>query len=98
MNPKRKIPKHIETKIDRNGDCWLWTGELSGSGYGRAWYNGVRVAAHRVVYALYTGKWCEGRELDHRCTVRNCVNPNHLHPVTHKQNCRLRNKRNRNGV
>jgi hypothetical protein len=27
-------------------------------------------------------------ELDHICRVRNCVNPDHLEPVTHAENMR----------
>ena len=88
------LPDHIEKRIDRDTtDCWLWQGELGSNGYGRAWYKGVRQAAHRVVYGLLKGQWNEGKQLDHICCTRNCVNPDHLQPVTGKMNCKLREKR-----
>lgn len=92
------LPDHIEAKIERTDDCWLWTGELGSNGYGRAWYKGVRSAAHRVVYTILVGGNIEGKELDHECCTRNCVNPAHLTPVTPKRNCKLREKRKRNGT
>ena len=89
------LPDHIRSKIFVTScGCWVWTGELSGSGYGRAWYNGIRVAAHRVVRGVLTGKWHEGKVLDHKCLTRCCVNPAHNHPVTQLQNSRLRDQRN----
>lgn len=90
-----KLPDHIEAKIERTDDCWLWSGDKSSNGYGRAWYKGIRSAAHRVVYGILTGNWCEGKQLDHKCCTRNCVNPDHLQPVTAKKNCKLREQRRR---
>lgn len=91
-----ELPDHIRNKIFKTScECWLWTGELSPNGYGRGWFKGVRIVAHRIVYGCITGNWCEGKELDHTCTNRACVNPEHLNPVTHKQNVRLIYKRNK---
>lgn len=41
---------------------------------------------HRVAYVSLMGPIPEGKELDHLCRVRNCVNPWHLEPVTHREN------------
>ncbi|MEE8234211.1 MAG: HNH endonuclease signature motif containing protein [Gammaproteobacteria bacterium] len=43
--------------------------------------------AHRVSYEMENGLVPKGLELDHLCRVRNCVNPQHVEPVTHKENC-----------
>ncbi len=44
--------------------------------------------SHRVVYEALVGPIPEGLVLDHLCRVLNCVNPNHLEPVTHQENVR----------
>ena len=65
---------------------WLWTGGTATNGYGRADVDGRNQAAHRVAYEWLVGPIPTGLELDHLCGVRNCVNPAHLEPVTHKEN------------
>lgn len=71
------------------GGCWLWAGKTS-KGYGRFWsIDGSRtVAAHRWLYERAVGPIPEGAHLDHRCLVKTCVNPEHLEPVTVKENVR----------
>lgn len=73
-------------KVDRSGDCWLWTGGRAGGyGYGYFWVNGRVIPAHRFAYELMVGP--AGPELDHRITCpKNCVTPEHLRPATRKQN------------
>lgn len=38
--------------------------------------------AHRAVYMLVKGKIPTGKQLDHLCRIRHCVNPWHCEPVT----------------
>ena len=67
--------------------CWLWLGALR-EGYGL--YSTRRPKstrnAHRVVYELLVGPIPSGLQLDHKCRVRRCVNPEHLEPVTPREN------------
>ena len=72
--------------IPADGGCILWGGHLSKWGYGRVTYKGRLVQAHRVAYELFKGPIPEGLQLDHLCRVRNCVNPDHLEPVTPSEN------------
>ncbi len=66
--------------------CWTWQGAIDRGGYGRAW-DGTRVQqAHRLVYELLVGPIPGGLHLDHLCRVRHCVNPQHLEPVTAREN------------
>lgn len=75
-----------------NSGCWFWSGYLFRSGYGGFYHyiDGVRklVRAHRFSYECFIGKVPKDKELDHLCRMKSCVNPNHLQPVTHKENIR----------
>lgn len=68
-----------------NTGCWLWIGTM-GRFYGRFFYEGKRVAAHRFAFLNFIGPIPEELELDHTCKVKICVNPSHLEPVTHAVN------------
>lgn len=66
--------------------CWTWQGELNRNGYGRVWINGKRLMVHRVVWELLRERIEDGLVLDHLCKVRKCCNPDHLEPVTVREN------------
>lgn len=90
-------------KVNKSGECWLWTAATDDDGYGRFWFNGRMVQAHRYAYERYVGVIPDGVGLDHKCRVRHCVNPAHLRPggqVENMQNTDLRadNKSGHRGV
>lgn len=69
--------------------CWIWEAALS-NGYGvfhpPAPRRGKTGYAHRISY-LESGRGIPERwHLDHLCRRRECVNPEHLEPVTHREN------------
>lgn len=66
--------------------CWLWDGAHHGRGYGRVTINYRTRSAHRAVYEMVRGPIPEGMELDHKCRLTCCVNPDHLEPITHREN------------
>lgn len=67
--------------------CLIFTGRCDRHGYARViGPNGQLGMAHRLMYELVVGPISAGKELDHLCRVRNCVNPAHLEPVTHREN------------
>ena len=87
------------SKVNKTDDCWLCTDALV-DGYGRFSVNGRTIAAHRWAYEQLVGPIPPGLQLDHlchtrdvakcirsgECTHRRCVNPDHLEPVTSREN------------
>jgi len=55
-------------------------------GYARVRVGVRTVKAHRYSYELAEGPIPAGLQLDHLCRVRECVQPAHLEPVTHREN------------
>lgn len=87
MSVPRNLPSHIIDGIQVGpSGCWLWTKSKSRDGYGWASLDNKTHQAHRLVYRLTKGDPPEGAHLDHLCRVRHCVNPNHLEPVTPREN------------
>lgn len=69
-----------------NSGCWLWLCAVNPEGYGVVGFEGKVWLAHRRSY-VRSGKIIpDGLQLDHLCRVRSCVNPDHLEPVTNKEN------------
>ena len=74
------IEKHVSP--EPNSGCWLWTGATNDKGYGRH----RSTLAHRASLSLSGISIPAGKEVDHLCRVRCCVNPAHLEVVTHREN------------
>lgn len=73
-------------RVDPDRGCWLWTGSTGRNGYGYFYFDGRPGLAHRFSYAYFVGPIPDGLELDHLCRTRRCVNPEHLEPVTRREN------------
>lgn len=95
--PKMRFPDitdrtrlgRVTNRIDYNGPdgCWQWIGAVSDLGYGTVSLTGEKTKhAHRAVFELYYGPIPQGLVLDHICRNPGCVNPEHLEPVTQREN------------
>lgn len=58
--------------------CWLWTGGVSGLGYGSIRKDGKNKRAHRVSWEIHNGVIPDKADVLHRCDTPSCVNPKHL--------------------
>lgn len=70
------------------GGCWIWQGNTAPNGYGLIRVGGKWIGAHRAAFMAVGGVIPEGKEIDHLCAVKNCVNPEHMEAVTKSVNLR----------
>lgn len=78
--------KKVHYAVDELTGCWNWLLGRTGRGYGSL----SNKLAHVLYWEKYKGKVPEGLQLDHLCRNKLCVNPEHLEPVTPKENIRRR--------
>lgn len=65
--------------VDKRGkdECWPWTGETFGFGYGRFRLDGERWMAHRLMWTVTHGEIPDGLCVCHKCDVPGCMNDAH---------------------
>jgi hypothetical protein len=66
-------------------ECWIYDKATTVGGYVQVKLRGRRYMVHRLFYEAFHGPIPRGLELDHECEVTNCVNPDHVTPVTKAQ-------------
>lgn len=98
-HPKVLVRLFSKVKVTDTG-CWEFTGNRIADGYGGLHLSigGTRhtARAHRVAYIVFQGPIPDGMDLDHLCSNRLCVNPEHLEAVPHRTNV-LRGRRGGSG-
>lgn len=87
----RKRTLYLEEDRGYKTPCWIWQLALYPDGYGQKYVGTGRddrktVRAHRWMYEQHRGPFPKELSLDHLCRVPKCINPDHLEPVTHREN------------
>ena len=74
--------------VNVDGVCWEWdqTKLNETTGYGVFGADGRSTSAHRYAWEILVGEIPSGKQLDHLCRNRGCVNPDHMEPVTIEEN------------
>lgn len=86
------LPARFWSKVDKSGDCWLWTGARECHGYGSIGVgsrsDGTRRTrlAHHIAYELEHGEIPANQCVLHRCDNPSCVRPEHLFLGTQQDN------------
>lgn len=93
----KTLEERFWTKVQKTDTCWLWTAATQ-KGYGAFGVGRKMKRAHRVAWELVLGPIPGNKPLDHKCQNTLCVrpHPDHLRPVTYKQNMEHRRGANKN--
>jgi hypothetical protein len=81
-----------EVVEDPETGCLVWQGSKTAQGYGDLRFDHKHKLAHRLAYENAKGPIPEGLYIDHLCRRRDCINPDHLEPVTHAENLKRARK------
>ena len=82
--PKPETIKAFIHKLEKQGDCWIWTASTRNKGYGAiAWKDPdtgkmIQERAHRLSYRLFVGENPSNLYVLHKCDNPACCNPDHL--------------------
>ena len=73
----------LDSRLDKSGDCWIWTGFVEENGYGRIYldvYPGdpTKEFVHRLMYLMKIGHIPEGMVVTQKCGNKLCCKPKHL--------------------
>lgn len=66
--------------------CWVWSGCVNRTGYGKVGVGYRTYATHRIAYFLYYGEQPADLCVCHKCDNPPCCNPSHLFLGTRRDN------------
>lgn len=69
----RSVGARFWAKVDRSGECWVWSASRNQNGYGTFFFAGGMRLAHRVAYTLSGHAIPDGMRVLHHCDNPPCV-------------------------
>ena len=86
MKGRTSTHKDFLSRLEKQGDCLVWTGAKVFGGYGQFKIKQVWWRTHRYSYTYYVGDIPEGLLVLHSCDNPPCVLPSHLRVGTQADN------------
>ncbi len=81
-----EVQARFWAKVNKADDCWEWTAGKNKEGYGVFSLRRQPIGAHRFAYELSHGPIQAKLAIDHLCRNHSCVRPEHMEPVTSREN------------
>jgi len=74
------IQARFNQKINKDPETghWYWTGQIVDTGYAKMKAGGRKQMAHRIAWELFNGEIPDEMRVNHLCSIKECVNPEHL--------------------
>jgi len=97
---RRQLADRFWPRVDKSGECWVWTGARDPLGYGRIGLGGRSDGVsltHRVAWLLTYGAVSDGMCVLHACDNPSCVRPDHLFLGTRDDNNKDMTRKGRHG-
>lgn len=79
------VIRELLSRTVRQDQCRVWQGRVDTKGYPRVNVGGVPMACHRLVAEAAYGD-LHGEPVHHRCANPMCISPDHLQPVSAREN------------
>lgn len=84
--PENDDSQYLLKRIKVNGSgCWIWQ-QSTRDGYGRLVRHGKTWNAHVFSFVALVRPIADGEQINHKCHVRACCNPDHLYAGSQSEN------------
>ncbi len=83
-------PMYLERDRGHDTLCWIWQHNFDTFGYGKFQFDRKTILAHRHFYEKRHGSLPKNIHLHHLCEQPDCMNPDHLQPLTPAAHAHIR--------